>query len=98
MKNFDNFKENERNLLFGVSFLNAMVKSADDEAKLKAVGRNGGPSNPSYRRKTSDLRRIIILPTARGVATKIHGPQKQVGRLFPPFVIAPINFKPSGCG
>ena len=66
-----------------------MVKSADDEAKLKAVGRNGGPSNPSYRRKTSDLRRIIILPTARGVATKYPRATKTGWSSLPPFRYRP---------
>ncbi|KAK4028525.1 hypothetical protein OUZ56_017934 [Daphnia magna] len=46
----DNFEFSESNHLFGRHFLKAMVRTAVDEAKLNAAGRNNGSSTSRHRR------------------------------------------------
>ncbi|KAI9560491.1 hypothetical protein GHT06_011423 [Daphnia sinensis] len=48
----ENFDLSESNHLFGRYFLKTMVRSADDEAKLNAVNRNGGSNNNRHRRES----------------------------------------------
>lgn len=48
----ENFNLSESNQLFERYFLKAMVRSADDEAKLNAVNRNGGSSNNRHMRES----------------------------------------------
>lgn len=48
----DNFDLSESNQLFGRYFLKAMVRSADDEAKLNAVNRSSGSSTSRHRRES----------------------------------------------
>jgi hypothetical protein len=52
----DNFEFSESNHLFGRHFLRAMVRTADDEAKLNAVGRNNGSSTSRHRRDSRGRR------------------------------------------
>ena len=52
----DNFEISESNHLFGRHFLRAMVRTADDEAKLNAVGRNSGSFTSRHRRDSRGRR------------------------------------------
>ena len=52
----DNFEVAESNQLFGRYFLRAMVRSADDEAKLNAVSRSGRSATSRHRRDSRGVR------------------------------------------
>jgi hypothetical protein len=100
----DNFDLSESNQLFGRYFLKAMVRSADDEAKLNAVNRSSGSSTSRHRRESRGGRhdhRKDRHPyrSDKGYGNKNPGFPQQNKYVSPPLkIISPVDRTPTPVG